>query len=115
MCIKLIAYLILTVSGLTLFKVGGEANQLVLNINKLELNLSITSLIGIICYGCSFLLWLSIIKENELSYIFPIVNGIVTITTVFSGMIIFHENIQGMQWLGIICIILGSLLVNIYK
>lgn len=112
---KLILYIILSVSGLMLFKSGGNSNTFLLGINRIGMDISTLSLIGIFCYGFSFLLWLTIIKDNELSYIFPIANGLVTIMTVIGGIVFFQEKIQNMQWLGIICIILGVALINIYK
>lgn len=115
MIIKLIVYIILSVSGLMLFKSGGSTNSLMLEANKLAISFSITSLIGIFCYGCSFLLWLSIIKDNNLSYIFPIANGLVTIATIVGGVMLFGEKLNYMQWIGIIGIIIGVGIVNWYK
>lgn len=115
MIIKLITYIILSVSGLMLFKSGGSNNSFMLASNKLVMNLSITSLIGIFCYGCSFLMWLNIVKDNNLSYIFPIANGLVTIATILGGVIILGEKLNYIQWIGIICIIIGTGVVNLYK
>lgn len=115
MIIKLIIYIILSVGGLILFKSGGDANSLALSIDKLSINFSILSLIGIFCYGCSFLLWLTIIKDSDLSYIFPIANGLVTIATILGGIIIFGEKLNYMQCIGIICIIVGVGIVNMFK
>ena len=115
MIIKLMLYIMLSVSGLMLFKSGGSANSVILETNKLAMSFSITSLIGIFCYGCSFLLWLNIIKDNNLSYIFPIANGLVTIATILGGVMIFSEKLNCIQWIGIICIIIGVGIVNWYK
>lgn len=115
MIIKLIVYIVLSVSGLMLFKSGGSVNSLTLVSNKLAMSFSITSLIGIMCYVCSFLLWLNIIKDNNLSYIFPIANGLVTIATILGGVMIFGEKLNYMQWIGIVCIIVGVGVVNLFK
>lgn len=115
MGIKLLLYIILSVSGLMLFKSGGGANTFSLYLDKISMSFSMISLVGIFCYGCSFLLWLNIIKDNKLSYIFPIANGLVTIMTVMGGIIFFQEKIQSTQWIGILCIIIGITLINMYK
>lgn len=115
MIIKLVAYIILSVSGLMLFKCGGSSNTFILQANRLAVSFSMISLIGIFCYGCSFLLWLSIIKDNNLSYIFPVANGLVTIATIVGGLIILGEKLNYMQWIGVICIIIGVGIVNLYK
>lgn len=115
MLIKLIIYLILTVSGLVLFKLSGNNTYMNVMLNKIEINLSTVTLMGIVSYGCSFLLWLNIIKDNELSYIFPMANGLVTILTVIVGIAILKENVTGIQWLGIACIIIGVFLTNLRR
>lgn len=115
MIIKLIIYLLLTVSGLMLFKLGGSKMAISLSLKGIDMSLSMIALLGIVCYGCSFLLWLNIIKESEISYIFPIASGAVTILTVIGGVILLGEKIQGLQIIGIVCIVIGSILVNICK
>lgn len=115
MIIKLILYLILTVSGLVLFKVGGNTNTLSITMNQVNFNFSVISLLGILCYGFSFLLWLTIIKDNNLSFIFPIANGLVTIMTILAGVIILNETITFMQIVGVLCIITGVVFVNLFS
>lgn len=115
MLIKLVLYLILTVSGLVLFKVGGNSNSLSVSMNIINFNFSIISLAGVFCYGFSFLIWLTIVKDNNLSYIFPIANGLVTIMTVLAGVIILHEKITPFQFVGIALIITGVVFVNVFS
>lgn len=115
MIMQLIMYLILTVSGLMLFKLGGTENYINIGINKINFNISTMSLMGIICYGCSFLMWLYIIKKSEVSYIFPIANGLVTVLTILGGIILLHEKVNIIQGVGIICIIAGVIITNIFK
>ena len=115
MVIKLLIYLVLTVSGLLLFKRGGSTNSIEITFNYVKFHLSSVSLVGILCYGCSFLLWLNIIKNNELTYIFPIANGLVSILTVVVGVVILHESINTAQFIGITFIIIGVIINNLYK
>lgn len=110
-----ICYIILTVSGLTLFKLGSSANFVHFTVNHLEMQCSLLSLLGIFCYGCSFILWLVIIKHKSLSYIFPVTNGIITLLTLISGIALLHESIQIPQIIGIIFIIIGVILINLFK
>lgn len=115
MVIQLIAYLILTVSGLILFKIGGARNCLDIGIEKINMSISITSLIGIMCYAASFLLWLHIIEKSKISYIFPIANGLVTILTILGGVVLLHEKVNQIQLIGIVCIIIGVIITNLFK
>nr|WP_302596315.1 EamA family transporter [uncultured Cellulosilyticum sp.] len=110
-----ICYIVLTVSGLTLFKLGSPTNFFHLTVKQLELHFSLLSLLGIFCYGCSFILWLVIIKHESLSYIFPMTNGIITLMTLISGVVLLHESLQFPQIIGIICIITGVILINLFK
>lgn len=115
MLVKILLYLICTISGLFLFKSGGEGTQVVISMSNFSVNISMQSLVGIIFYGFSFLLWLNIIKSNDLSYIFPVVNSLVTIFTVVGGIAIFHEHVSKGQIVGIILVIIGIFIVNLYK
>lgn len=110
-----ICYLVLTVSGLTLFKLGSSTNFFHLTTTQLEIHFSVLSILGIFCYGCSFILWLIIIKQQALSYIFPMANGIITLMTLISGILLLHESLQFPQIIGITLIIIGVILINLFK
>ena len=53
-----ILYVVLSSSGLILFKLGSGIVDFNLNILGIKLALSFKTIFGIFCYGCSFLLWL---------------------------------------------------------
>lgn len=115
MIVKLLVYSILAVSGLTLIKVGSASTTIEIAKGMLNFNLSVTFMLGFICYVLSFFTWMSLVRDNELSYIFPVANGIVTVTTILMGIMILHETVKGMQWLGIAFILIGITIVNMYK
>lgn len=113
MILLIILYIILTVSGLTLFKLGTMKKMFLLQIFKFEI--SAVSLLGIVCYGCSFLTWLYITSKNDISYIYPIANGLVTIATILSGILFLSEKVNIIQWLGVGCIVIGIAIINIFR
>lgn len=115
MIVKIIVYLILTVSGLMLIKLGGSSDSINIAFNKININISYLSLMGMIFYVMSFLTWISIVKDNEISFIFPIANGLVTVMTVIGGIVILNEKVSLIQWTGIICIIVGVFIINFSK
>ncbi|WP_333886588.1 SMR family transporter [Clostridium sp.] len=78
----------------------------VLNILK-----NIPVMLGIISYGCSFLLWIKVLSKVELSYAYPMVSLGYVITMIFSYFV-FKENISSMRILGVAFIILGVILVS---
>ena len=66
----LLFYVVLSSMGLILFKMGTTANGFALNLFGLNLHLSWQMIVGVLCYGFSFLLWLYIVSKNNLTYIY---------------------------------------------
>ena len=115
MIVKFILYLVLTILGLTLFKSGSQGIQFNIGIQSLGFTVSTKSLLGIVFYSVSFLLYLDIIKNNELSYISPIATGSVTLLTIIVGKYIFGEQVGIAHIIGVILIIAGVTIINISK
>ena len=110
--IIILTYFVLTVSGLIFMKLGAN-NPISISI-KPVLNMSIgyISLLGYILYICSFFLWTRIITMFDLTYIVPIVTGVVQILTFICALLIFKEKISVYSVIGIIAIVAGILLLN---
>lgn len=111
--VLVIAYLILTVCGLILMKLGGNPGTLALKEGTITFGMSIISGIGFICYLCSFLLFTRIVVMFDLSYIFPICTGIVQILTLIASAIVFKENITMQSAIGAAIIIIGIIIMNL--
>ncbi len=111
---NLLLYLIFTVLGLILIKLGGndffiQAAQL-----KVELKFSLISILGFASYAVSFLIYaFFVIPKYELSYITPLAFGITQILIFIAALFIFHENITLYRILGILTILVGVILLNI--
>ena len=69
-----IIYLILTVSGLVLMKLGGNSGTILIANKELTFGISLISGLGFICYICSFLIYTRIVMMFDLSYIVPLCN-----------------------------------------
>ena len=110
--ILILFYLILTVSGLVFMKLGGNPGSLAVKDGTITFGLSVISGIGFICYLCSFLLFTRIVVMFDLSYIFPIVTGIVQILTLVASAIVFKEKMSVHSILGAAIIIVGIILLN---
>jgi small multidrug resistance pump len=109
-------YLLLTVSGLILFKFGASQGIAVSFKNgSFLLQLNWISIMGIFCYGCSFLLYLGLVSNMKLSYIYPITTGIIYILILVASICIFRETINYIQIVGSAFILLGVILMNIKK
>ena len=105
-------YVILSLSGLTLMKKGGNPGKI--NINRKDINLSMSpvSALGLVCYLCSFLLFTKIVVMFDLSYIMPIVTGVIQVLTLVLANIIFKEKINKLSIMGASLVIIGILLMN---
>ena len=87
-------YLILTMSGLILMKLGGNTGTFAMENGNINFGISPISLVGFICYIGSFFLYTRLVVMFDLSYITPICTGIVQILTLVASKIIFKENIS---------------------
>lgn len=108
-------YLFCSVGGLTLVKIGSEHNSFLLNPSYFSLELSFTTLIGLILYIVSFLLWIVIIGRYNLSYIQPLTTGLSYILILAASLFILHETITPFQWGGLAFILVGVILMNINR
>lgn len=78
----------------------------------ITLGMSIVSGIGFVCYLGSFLLFTRVITMFDLSYIYPIVTGIVQILTLVASAVVFKENMSIQSVIGAIIVIAGIIIMN---
>lgn len=110
--VLVLIYLVLTISGLVLMKKGGNSGTINFNEGNIGFSINWISALGFICYICSFLLFTRIVIMFDLSYIMPLVTGIVQILTLVSAVVIFKENITKQGILGASIIIIGIIVMN---
>ena len=111
---SIIIYLICSVGGLILLK--SEANSVSIGMQNGVFNLSmgLKSIMGFILYIFSFLIYtFYIIKQFDLSYIFPIITGITQVLVILAGLFLFKETISIYSIIGIFLIIAGVTFLNI--
>lgn len=105
-------YLLLTMSGLILMKLGGNTGSFAIENGDINFGISPVSLIGFICYIGSFFIYTRMVVLFDLSYITPLCTGIVQILTLIASKIIFKENITIQGIVGASIIIIGLLIMN---
>ncbi len=110
-----VLYIIFTVSGLIVMKIGSNAanGNKSLVIPYLNLNLSIVSLVGILLYGISFCLYLGVISNFKLGFIIPLLGGIINIAVLVASVTVLHEQLGVKALLGALIIIIGIVVMNI--
>jgi len=107
-------YVLFSVSGVVFFKLG-SADVLALDISRTNFSLKISwlSVLGLICYIISFLIYMGLVSKNNLSYLVPVVTGAVYLLTMSSSVLIFKEVIQLPQFAGSVLILAGLILMNV--
>lgn len=112
--ISIVIYLILSVGGLILIKMGANSMNLAIDNGMFKVSIGMKVIMGLICYVASFLIYtFYIIREFELSYIFPIVTGITQILVVLAGVFILKEQINAYSIVGMLLILVGIFCLNI--
>lgn len=106
-------YLVLTLSGLVLMKKGGNPGKVSISKKDIILSMSPVSALGFVCYLCSFLLFTKIVVMFDLSYIMPIVTGIVQVMTLVVANILFKEKIDKKSIIGASLVIIGIVVMNL--
>lgn len=102
-----IIYVLLTVSGLILFKLGSTDLNFALSGSKILFSLNIQFILGIICYLFSFILWLYIVSKTKLSVSLPISVGLVNGLVLIGASIFLNEKITYINIIGVVFIVIG--------
>ena len=93
-------------------KKGGIPGKIEINKKDISLSMSPVSALGFLCYLCSFLLFTKIVVMFDLSYIMPIVTGVIQVLTLVLSKIIFKEKISKLSIIGASLVIVGILIMN---
>ena len=110
----IIIYLLLSTSGLIAIKYGANAVIFKVNNRIIHLSINFISLIGLILYISSFLIFTFIIvKKYNLTYIMPILTGASQILILISGFLIFNEEVSKLGLVGVSLVIIGIVLLNL--
>jgi drug/metabolite transporter (DMT)-like permease len=105
-------YVLLTVSGLILFKLGTGSSQItIITKGVIGLQVSFVTLAGMLCYICSFFIYLFLVSKNTLSFLFPLMTGIVYVSVLTSSVLILKEKITPISLTGGAIILIGVILV----
>jgi len=112
--IAIIIYLILTVGGLLLVKMGSDSINLAITNGIFNFSMGIKAILGFLCYIVSFLIYtFYIVRKFDLSYIFPIITGITQVLVILAGVFILKEHISLPAVIGVVLIIIGIFCLNI--
>ena len=107
-------YLVLTVSGLILYKYG-SAKDFSFSIVKgtFSLKLNLISILGLCCYLFSFLLYMLILPKFDLSFIMPFTSAISYISIFILSILILKESVTIYGIIGSLIILIGIIIMNL--
>ncbi len=108
-----VLYVVLSSSGIILFKLGSTAVEFTLTDKILGFNISYTSLLGLVCYLVSFVLWMIIIGKNDVSYIVPIGLAATNVTIMLGATLFLGETFSFYKIIGLGLILGGIVFLNL--
>ena len=112
--ILVITYICLTVLGMLLVRMGGQ-QQLSISDGDISFQLNFKTLLGLLSYVVSFMLFMIILPRFNLSYITPITTGAVFVLIILVSLVVLRERIELFQWIGIGAILSGIIFMNIRR
>jgi multidrug transporter EmrE-like cation transporter len=90
-----------------------DANGGVLSLNARSLGALLTSPMvwgGLLVFGCSAVLWMLALSRASLSFAYPFAALGYVLIVAFS-VLVLHETVPPLRWLGVACIVTGIVLV----
>lgn len=75
--------------------------QLLLKLGSGRYRLNIYLLGGILAYGLSTLMYISVLSKLNLSLAYPLIIGLTVIATTVAGVYFFSEKVEPTAWIGI--------------
>lgn len=112
----IVIYLVLTVSGLILYKKGANSDFLIsIENNALNIKLSLISILGLVCYLLSFLMYMLILPKFDLTFIYPIMTAISYMGIYILSILVLGEKVSTLGIIGSAIIMIGIFIVNIGK
>lgn len=107
-------YILFASFGQILFKLGTNKKFDFSFLNgNINIGLNINSIIGIVLYLVSFLLFTFILSKFDLTYILPILTGILCTFTFVLSIVVLGEKVNIIQIIGMVLIAVGIIFVNL--
>lgn len=108
-------YVLATVGGVTCVKLGAAGNKFLFQQGAVDLRLEVFTIVGIVLYLLSFVLWNVLLGKFNVNYIQPISSGVNNALTLLVSVVLLHESATLFQWSGIGLILIGVVLMNLGK
>lgn len=107
-------YALTTSSALIVLKLGSKTGAIVaFEGGKLQLHLTLLSIVGTLLYGISFLIYTFLVAKYDLGFIIPLVTGLVYILIFVFSYFIFNESFSIVKVVAIGLILSGITILSI--
>ncbi|MDD6236594.1 MAG: hypothetical protein PUB00_04350 [Clostridiales bacterium] len=107
-----VIYILLSASGLVLFKLGSQKGmEIGISAGVFHFKIGIVSLLGMVCYIMSFVLYLILVSKFDLNKIYPITTGCIFVCVMLGSFLVLKENIGIVQIIGSAAILIGVVLL----
>jgi small multidrug resistance pump len=103
-------YILSSSVGMILIKKDSEKIGFNIDSGSISIQLSLRFIIGLLLYIISFLLWIIILREFKITYISPIVYGLVFVLISILSYFLLNDRIEIRNIIGFILIFLGVLI-----
>lgn len=108
-----VLYVICTVAGLLLYKYGTTKDFGILFQNGVfSFKMNIISIIGLMLYLLSFLIYMIILPKYDITFILPIVSTATGVLIFISSIVLLGEPSSIIKWIGFIIMTIGVIIVN---
>lgn len=106
-------YILFAQTAVLLVKTGSAGAAVTLESGNLSVSVSVRLLVGLCLYVCSFLLWIVVLSQNDLSRVTPFITGANYIIPMVIGIFLLKETMTTPQWIGAFVILTGLVISNI--
>jgi len=107
-------YVLTTSAALVVLKLASNTGAPVSVVNnKLALNINPVTVLGVILFGTSFILYTYLISTYDLGYIIPLAASFVYILVFSASYFIFNESFTILKVIAILLVISGIALLNL--
>ncbi|MDQ1235816.1 drug/metabolite transporter (DMT)-like permease [Paenibacillus sp. SORGH_AS306] len=112
--VLLLLNILMLVSGQAFFKLGLEKIGGVTLATAWKALFSPTIIIGLFLYVVATLIWFVVLSRLPLSIAYPI-QSLAYVLGIFLAVLMFHESVSPMKWIGAIIIVIGVLFIAVDK
>lgn len=112
--VLIILYVLISTGGLILLKIGATHEfNMTLSREGVGIKVNWQIILGILLYICSFLVSLTAMRRINLSIFYPISSGLGYVVICLISYLVLKETISLRQFVGMIIILIGVVVINL--